>query len=140
MRQRFVRELIERRVEGRELEVGLEILWEIYRDARLKAVFELYLVTRTDEALRRVLEPVVTEHFVGIMEIAGVLFPGFVGSAPFHQAVMSLMLTLQGAALMDGVVPAEIRTQLPIDFFVETARVFLGSPDVDALTMKMGEI
>ena len=133
MRSRFVTELIARHSPGTEMEIGLQILWEIYRDPRLAAVFELYLATRTDADLREVLEPVVRGHFDEVMKKANALFPGFTDHAAFHQAVVSMMLALQGAALMDGVVPPGLRGEFSLEFLTQGARMFLGAPDVEAL-------
>jgi AcrR family transcriptional regulator len=140
VRGRFVEEALERTEPGREMIAGLEVLWEIYLDERLQAVFELYVATRTDEALRGVLEPVVAAHFVGIMEIAGVLFPAAAGTPRFTEAVTSLMLTLQGAALMIGMAPSGHDTRLSLEFLAQFAVAVLGVPDVAALAaLRTGE-
>ena len=133
MRARFVQELVERATPGREMLDGLELLWEIYRDPRLQAVFELYVATRTDDALGEVLRPVVADHYEGIMDIAAALFPAAAGTDEFAQAVTSLMLTLQGAALMIGMAPGGHDTRLPLEFVGQFAVGLLGPPNVQAL-------
>ncbi len=133
MRQRFVQEVLARTAPGREMTVGLEILWEIYTDPQLHGVFELYLATRTDEVLREALEPVVTAHFTAILHIASRLFPEAAGTAQFEQAVMSLMLSLQGAAMMIGMAPDGHDGRLPLEFIGQFAAVALGAPDPNAL-------
>jgi len=117
---------------------GLEVLWEIYRDPRLQAVFELYVATRTDEALGEVLRPVVSEHYEGVMDIASTLFPAAAGTAEFAEAVTSLMLTLQGAALMIGMAPDGHDTRLPLEFVGQFGVALLGPPDVQGLAARAG--
>ena len=75
MRARFVSEALTQDAAPSTMSAELEVLWDIYQEERLQAVLELYMASRTDDALREVLNPVVSDHFDAIMEIAGVLFP-----------------------------------------------------------------
>ena len=133
MRERFVVEALAAGASTPTMSAELEVLWDIYREDRLQAVLELYMSSRTDAALREVLQPVVAHHFEAIMEIAGVLFPGARGTPRFQEAVTSLMLTLQGAAVMMGLAPDGHDTRLPLEFLGQFAVAVLGAPDLEAL-------
>lgn len=137
MRERFVVQVLARLEEGfeagKETEIGLAVLWEIYTDPTLSGVFELYLATRTDPVLRGALEPVVTAHFDGILQIASLLFPAAAGTPRFEHAVTSIMLTLQGAAIMVGIAPDGHDARLPLDFLGQFMVAALGAPDPSAL-------
>jgi AcrR family transcriptional regulator len=133
LRASFVEQVLARVEPGREMAVGVEVLWEIYTDPRLHGVFEMYLATRTDAALRHALEPVVDEHFAAIQSLAGRLFPASAGTPQFEHLVGSLMLTLQGAAMMVGLAPGGVDAREPLEFLAQFAAATLGAPDVSGL-------
>ena len=139
MRERFVVEALERSEPSREMISGLEVLWDIFQDPRLKSVFELYMATRTDDELGRVLAPVVEEHFERVMEIAEIIFPSAAGTQRFGEAVTSLMLVLQGGALMIGMAPEGHQSGLPLGFLAQFAVAILGTPDLAALAEARGD-
>lgn len=134
-RQFFVFESIRRYAAGEEvtLRALLEILWGIYQRPSLQAVFELYMAARTDEVLREVLQPIVTAHLESVTEIAKLIFPTVVDSRLFNDTIISLMMALQGASLMIGMVPESHEAHLHLDFLAEFAQQVLGPPDFTAI-------
>ena len=67
------------------------------------------------------------------------LFPTAAGTPRFTEAVMSLMLTLQGAALMVGMAPDGHDPRLPLEFLAQFSVAVLGTPDVNALGALIGD-
>ncbi len=79
---------------------ALRILWGIFREPALQAAYELYMAARTDEALRRALDPVLARHRDSIHAEARKLFPeAAVHNPGFGGAIDGLVNSLQGAAL-----------------------------------------
>ncbi len=136
-RQFFVYECI-RRYDAQKKEIGirglLDVLWGIYQRPSLQAVFELYMAARTDEGLREVLQPVVTAHLESVTKIAGLIFPNVSDSPMFNDAIISLMMTLQGASLMTGMVPEAHEAHLHLEVLAEFAQQVLGPPDLTNFT------
>ena len=76
------------------------VLWKIFRQPEMRAVFEVYVAARTDAELARRLAPVLEEHRKNIFLQAELLFPEV--KAPrkdFEAAVDAVVYAMQGAAL-----------------------------------------
>lgn len=56
------------------LRIGFVMLWELYQDPRLRAVYDLYTAARTDDALRQQLVPVVRANAQRLYAVAEALF------------------------------------------------------------------
>ncbi len=84
---------------------ALKILWELFRDPRLLATFEIYLAARTDPALQSALAPVLTQHRGALRAEARTLFPEAAQRPGFDAALDTLLNALQGAALGSVALP-----------------------------------
>jgi len=85
---------------------AVRLLDRTFREPRLHAAFELYLVSRHDAELRAALEPVVREHRERIREEARRLFPHAAKTNPEFDAFVDVVVsTLQGRALGGLVAP-----------------------------------
>lgn len=81
-------------------EVAFELLWSIFTGPRLAIAFELYMVARTDPALRQSLEPVVRRHRATLIEHARALFPVAARVNPeFDAWVDLLMCSMEGLVI-----------------------------------------
>jgi AcrR family transcriptional regulator len=74
-------------------------LWEIFCAPRMRAVFELYLAARTDDELRRALEPVLVAHHENLYREACRVFPKAAEQRGFQSSVDLVLHAMQGAAL-----------------------------------------
>lgn len=77
----------------------------LFRSERLQATLELYVVARTDEALRDALHPVFTKHRSAFLDAARALFPATADEAHFESNVTGILATLLGGALLWSVAP-----------------------------------
>jgi len=83
----------------------LQELWAVFLMPELYAVVELYIVARTDEALREALVPVMAEHRENLLAEARLIFPEAAAENPrFDMAVDGIMAAMQGAAMNAAVV------------------------------------
>lgn len=82
---------------------AIRALWAIFRQPRLRAVFELYIAADTDDALRAALEPVLEAHRGNIAKQARQLLSGPESSPESNprldEAVDVVVNAMQGAAL-----------------------------------------
>jgi AcrR family transcriptional regulator len=74
-------------------------LWRIFRAPGMRAVFELYVVARTDAALAARLEPILTRHREAILLEGRRLFPELPPRADFDAAIDAVVYAMQGVAL-----------------------------------------
>lgn len=95
-------------------------LWAVFLMPELYAVVELYIVARTDEALREALIPVMAEHRENLLAEARLLFPEAAAENPrFDMAVDGIMAAMQGAA-MNAAVVRDLSQSAEFATFVET--------------------
>jgi AcrR family transcriptional regulator len=79
---------------------ALRLLDRTFREPRLLAAFELYVVARTDRELAAALEPVVATHREALRREARALFPAAAKTNPDFDAFVDLALSaLQGRAI-----------------------------------------
>lgn len=108
------------------LSSALELLWDVFRDPRLAAAYELYTAARTDAELRTNLAPVLDRHAQNLRTVATALFPESAGDpGRFEQCVSLVLMAMQGYALSALVAPAEPHAQPAIPFLRETYRALL---------------
>ncbi|MBK7402161.1 MAG: TetR/AcrR family transcriptional regulator [Myxococcales bacterium] len=81
------------------VEVGVASLWRVFRSDELRAVFEVYVVARTDPALEALLEPVLAAHRARIHEEAQALFPELASHADSSLVIDAVVYAMQGAAV-----------------------------------------
>lgn len=133
LRRRFLSDLMRRvQAEGPgadALDVGLDVLWQIFCEPRLLGVFELYLVARTDDEIADVLTPVLAEHQAAITQLVVQLFPDKIAErATLEPLLWAVLNTMQGAALMRRVNPTASDRPLEFEFIKTIARQTLGAP------------
>ena len=76
------------------------VLWKIFRDPAMRAVFEIYIAARTDAELARRLPPILERHRASILEEARRLFPQiYAPSVELDAAVDAVVYAMQGAAI-----------------------------------------
>lgn len=91
-------------------------LWEVFCSPPLQGAFELYHAARTDPALAERVVPIIADHRARAVAGTRALFPDVARShEDFDGAVHALMSTMQGAAVVSALAPAD-------DAFVETQR------------------
>lgn len=79
---------------------AVDLLWELFQDARLTAVLELYVAARTDIELRRELAPIADRHHENVLGMARRYFPEAAAANPAFPAVLDVVLdALQGLAV-----------------------------------------
>ncbi|MCB9534410.1 MAG: TetR/AcrR family transcriptional regulator [Myxococcales bacterium] len=91
------------------IRAGLRALWQVYIDDRLAGAFELFLASRTDDALRAAIEPVLAAHLERELALARAMFPAAAETAGFDAAVVGVLTTLQGAAVSAATKPPSAR-------------------------------
>lgn len=79
--------------------VGVDLLWQIFQDARLTAVLELYVAARTDDELRRELIPIAARHEENVLRLARGYFPEAARNPRFEELLHVVIDTLQGLAV-----------------------------------------
>lgn len=132
LRRRFLTDLMTRvqaeAPDSDPLDIGLDVLWDIFCAPRLLGVFELYLVARTDDEIADVLTPVLAEHQAGITQLVVQLFPDKLDQrATLEPLLWAMLNTLQGAALMRRVNPVQSDRPLEFEFIKTIARQTLGA-------------
>lgn len=81
------------------VDAGVASLWRVFRSDELRAVFEVYVVARTDATLEGLLEPVLSAHRARIHAEAEALFPEL-GAHPESSSVIdAIVYAMQGAAI-----------------------------------------
>ena len=76
------------------------VLWTIFRDPGMRAVFEIYIAARTDAELARRLPPILERLRASILEEARRLFPDiYAPSLELDAAVDAVVYAMQGAAI-----------------------------------------
>lgn len=131
LRRHFMEETVRRvaTLGGDPLDTGLDVLWEIFCDARLHGVFELYLAARTDESIAEVMTPVLAEHQAAIVTLVEQIFPDKIAErAALEPLLWAVLNTMQGAALMRKVLPGGADRPLEFEFIKQIARSTLGAP------------
>ena len=109
------------------IKAGVDALWTIFTDRRLYGAFEVFLAARTDVELRALIEPILLAHAEREIEFAKQIFPESAERPDFDRIVFGILSTLQGAALVAGVVtdsPGAFERQ----FIEDTVKQHLGTP------------
>jgi AcrR family transcriptional regulator len=76
------------------------VLWSIFRQPEMRAVFEVYIAARTDPALAALLAPILARHRAAILGEAHRLFPVAPTATAEHDAAIdAIVYAMQGAAL-----------------------------------------
>jgi AcrR family transcriptional regulator len=78
---------------------AIAALWRIFRTPGMRAVFEVYMVARTDAALAAQLEPILTWHRESILVEGRRLFPELPPRPDFDAAIDAVVYAMQGVAL-----------------------------------------
>jgi AcrR family transcriptional regulator len=92
------RELAKKRTDV--IHAACAVLWKIFRDPGMRAVFEIYIAARTDAELARRLPPILERHRASILEEARRLFPEiYAPSLELDAAVDAVVYAMQGAAI-----------------------------------------
>lgn len=133
VRDLFERLVVEYRAEfeglgsrGDRVEAAIELLHSAYRRPELRAAFELYFATRSDETLARELQTVALRHRVGIRTLARRLFPAAAEDEDRLSAAVDLaMNSLQGEALSSVANPDPERSQRVVKLLAELLRPLL---------------
>jgi len=81
------------------VDVAVASLWRVFRSDQLRAVFEVYVVARTDPALEALLEPVLAAHRARIHEEAEALFPELAAHVDSSLVIDAVVYAMQGAAV-----------------------------------------
>lgn len=134
--RRFATEIASRlQHTGREpIDAGIALLWDVFTDAQLYGVFEVFLAARTDDALRERLTPIIEAHAAAELAIARLLFPEAAATNErFDAVVLSVLTTLQGAAVAHAALPTTPHGPVELSFLANLVRSELGEPDLDAL-------
>jgi AcrR family transcriptional regulator len=109
--------------EGDRVAAAIRVLFEIFRQPRLQAAFELYLASRTDSELGARLRPVVERHGENLRQLARGLFPEAAAANPDFEAVIDVTVSaLQGAALGGAAIRDEARDHRLLDYLTRLAR------------------
>lgn len=109
------------------IKAGVDALWTIFTDRRLYGAFEVFLAARTEPELRLQLEPIIIAHTERELAFAKLLFPDAADRPDFDRIIIGVLSTLQGAALVAGIVndsPGAFERQ----FIEDTVRRHLGAP------------
>ncbi|MCB9562280.1 MAG: TetR/AcrR family transcriptional regulator [Kofleriaceae bacterium] len=85
---------------GDPIRAACVVLWRIFRQPSMRAVFEIYVAARTDDALAARLAPILDGHRAAILIEARRLFPEVAApSADLDDAVDAVVYAMQGATL-----------------------------------------
>jgi AcrR family transcriptional regulator len=83
-----------------EIHDAFTVLWAIFREPEMRAVFEVYIAARTDPALAALLAPILARHRAAILAEAHRLFPVIPAArADLDAAIDAIVYAMQGAAL-----------------------------------------
>jgi len=79
---------------------AVQLLWDVFEDARLLAAIELYGAARTDRELAARLAPVAERHGENLHQLARELFPEAAARNPGFDALTAVVVqAIQGATL-----------------------------------------
>lgn len=89
------------------MNLGLDLLWDVFQDQRLLAAYDLFAAARTDPALQADLEPVAQAHVANLHGLADALFPDVLveDRRRLHDAVDLAAATMQGLVINRIAVP-----------------------------------
>lgn len=108
---------------------ALELLWDVFRDPRLLAAYELYTAARTDEELRTNLAPVLDRHAENLRAVASALFPEAAADPlRFEKCVSLVLMAMQGYALSSLVESSPSGARPAIPFLREAYHLLLATP------------
>ena len=110
------------------VKAGVDALWTIFTDRRLYGAFEVFLAARTDAELRALIEPILLGHAARELEFAKLLFPHSASRPDFDRIVYGILSTLQGAALVAGVI-TDSAGAFERQFIEDTVKRHLGVPE-----------
>jgi hypothetical protein len=100
---------------------AVRALFKIFRRSEMQAVFEVYMVARTEQALGEALGPILERHRLRILEQAERVFPEMGASAAFAPAVDAVVYAMQGVIV--GMFTADDRAEAQhLAFFERLAR------------------
>lgn len=103
------------------LEPAVQVLWNIFRSAELRAVYEVYIAARTEPALDAELEHIVADHRLRILHLAQLVFPELATHPQLEDAVATVVFAMQGASV--GLFGTGVRNEAEISaFFTRLAR------------------
>jgi len=102
---------------------AVDLLWEIFQDARLTAVLELYVAARTDEELHRELVPIAERHHEKVLRLARGYFPDASLDGQAFAALLDVVLdALQGLAVRRLVTSDPKTLRISVELVKEIAR------------------
>jgi len=102
---------------------AVDLLWEIFQDARLTAVLELYVAARTDEELHRELVPITERHHEKVLRLARGYFPDTALDDDAFAALLDVVLdALQGLAVRRLVTSDPKTLRITVELVKEIAR------------------
>ena len=100
---------------------AVRALFKIFRRSEMQAVFEVYMVARTEPQLGEALGPILEHHRLRILEQAEALFPEMGASPAFAPAVDAVVYAMQGVIV--GMFTADDRAEAQhLAFFERLAR------------------
>lgn len=103
------------------VEPAIDVLWNIFRSAELRAVYEVYIAARTEPALDAELDSIVADHRTRILGLAQLVFPELREHSAFEDAVATVVFAMQGASV--GLFGTGVRNEQEIRaFFTRLAR------------------
>lgn len=103
-----------RKDEAARIDGSVRLLWQMFDSREMGAALELAVAARTDDELRRRLEPIVARHAERVRSVAASLFPQAVGG-PSYDLTIDLVLELMLGMAVSRVVdrsPAHYRRLL----------------------------
>jgi AcrR family transcriptional regulator len=112
--------------EADRVEAAVRLLWEIFRQPRLQAAFELYLAARTDPALAASLRPIAERHAGNLRAEARALFPAAAAGPEFEDVIDAVVSAMQGAALGGDALRDEAHDARMLAYLTRLARAALG--------------
>jgi len=104
---------------------AIDLLWEIFQDARLAAVLDLYVAGRTDPELRAALVPVAAAHRENVLRLARAFFPEAAGRPEFDAMLDLVLDAIQGAAVRTLIVPGDPAVTRTLGHLKRLARAVL---------------
>jgi AcrR family transcriptional regulator len=100
---------------------AVRALFQIFRRREMQAVFEVYMVARTEPLLGEALGPILEQHRLRILEQAERIFPERGASPAFAPAVDAVVYAMQGVIV--GMFTADDRAEAQhLAFFERLAR------------------
>lgn len=91
---------VERHPERSPLESGVHVLWEMFQTDRLRAVLELYVAARYDEALGEAIRPAIARHRANVKAAAAELFSRELDDEVLDAMIPGAIAMMNGAALI----------------------------------------